>query len=262
MDKIRAVIEKEWAEVFKNRIVLFSVVILPIFLSALPLIMLRAMSGLSGTSGDASELPPQFMASCGGLNAEECLLLYVTNQFLVMYLLLPLAIPTAIAAYSIVGEKTTRCLEPLLATPIKTGELLLAKALAAVLPAILGGWLAFGVFAIGVLVMVDSPALIARLLDPMWLFAMVVLMPLLAVAAVCMTVIVSSRVNDPRTAEQVAMVIIVPLLLLFFGQVSGFIILNMRTMAFSAAVAFLVDVGLIYAGVKLFQREVILTRWK
>lgn len=262
MDKIRAVIEKEWAEVFKNRIVLFSVVILPIFLSVLPLVMLRAMSSLGTSSSDVSELPPQFMATCAGLNGEECLLLYVTNQFLVMYLLLPLAIPTAIAAYSIVGEKTTRCLEPLLATPIKTGELLLAKILSAVIPAILGGWLAFGVFAIGVFFIVDSPALIARLLDPMWAFAMVVLMPLLALASVCMTIIVSSRVNDPRTAEQVAMVIIVPLLLLFFGQVSGFIILNLRTMAFSAGLALLADMGLLYAGVKLFQREVILTRWK
>ncbi len=262
MDKIRAVIEKEWAEVFKNRIVLFSVVFLPILLSIMPLVMLSAMSGLSSTGSDANDLPPQFIASCGGLNADECLMLYVLNQFLVLYLLMPLAIPTAIAAYSIVGEKTTRCLEPLLATPIKTEELLLAKALAAVIPAILGGWLAFGVFAVGALTMVHSPALIARLLDPMWLFAMGVLMPLLAIAAVSMTVIVSSRVSDPRTAEQVAMVIIVPLLLLFFGQVSGFIILNIRTMLFSAGIALLADAGLVYAGVKLFQREVILTRWK
>jgi len=262
MNKIRAVVAKEWAEVFKNRIVLFSVVLLPVLLTALPLIMLRAMSDLQGLSGDASDLPPQFMASCGDLNAEECLLLYVINQFLVLYLLMPLAIPTAIAAYSIVGEKTTRCLEPLLATPIKTGELLLAKALAAVIPAILGGWLSFGVFALGTLLMVHTPALLARLLDPMWLFAIGVIMPLLAIASVSLTVIVSARVNDPRTAEQVAMVLIVPLLMLFFGQVSGFIILNFRTMLITAGLVALADVGLVYAGVKWFQREVILTRWK
>ncbi len=264
MSKIRAVIAKEWAEVFKNRIVLFSVVILPIILSAMPLIMLRAMSGLSGTAGggDVTDLPAQFMATCSGLNGEECLLLYVVNQFLTLYLLMPLAIPTAIAAYSIVGEKTTRCLEPLLATPIQTGELFLAKALAAVIPAILGGWLSFGVFALGTLLMIHSPALIARILDPMWLFAVGVIMPLLAVASVSLTVIVSSRVSDPRTAEQVSMVIIVPLLLLFLGQVSGLIILNFRTMLFTAGLVLLADVGLVYVGVQWFQREVILTRWK
>ena len=51
-----------------------------------------------------------------------------------MFMLIPLFIPVNIAAYSIVGEKTTHSLEPLLATPISTGELLAGKNLASVIP--------------------------------------------------------------------------------------------------------------------------------
>ena len=38
MIKIWTIISKEWAEVFKNRLVLFTVAFLPIILTALPLV--------------------------------------------------------------------------------------------------------------------------------------------------------------------------------------------------------------------------------
>ena len=55
----------------------------------------------------------------------------LSNAFLIVsfFLMMPLIIPMSIAAQSIVGEKQYKSLEPLLATPIKTGELLFAKAL-------------------------------------------------------------------------------------------------------------------------------------
>ena len=52
----------------------------------------------------------------------------VIDQILVLYMLAPLFIPLTIASYSIIGEKQLRTLEPLLATPIRTWELLAAKA--------------------------------------------------------------------------------------------------------------------------------------
>jgi ABC-2 type transport system permease protein len=82
------------------------------------------------------------------------------------------------------------------------------------------------------------------------------------VASVILSVIVSSRVSDPRTAEQVSMVIIVPVLALFLGQLSGFFVLDFRSILVSAAALLAVDAGLVWLGVRLFQREVILTRWR
>jgi hypothetical protein len=55
MDKIKTIIDKEWAEVFKNKLVLFSVAFLPIILTALPLITVYSMRGIEcGRNGHGS----------------------------------------------------------------------------------------------------------------------------------------------------------------------------------------------------------------
>jgi ABC-2 type transport system permease protein len=261
MNKIQTIVDKEWAEVFKNRVVLFTVVFLPLFFTVLPLVMLYVMGSNSGNS-DVMDMPPQFAKMCGNLTGTACTQVFTVSQFMMLFMMLPLAIPVAISAYSIVGEKTTRCLEPLLATPITTIELILGKGLAAAVPAIAATWAGFGIFAVVARFLVANPAVYARIVDPMWLIAVIVVGPLMAVAAVNVSIIVSSRVSDPRTAEQVSMVVILPLLGLFFGQMAGLFLLDTRFILATAAVLVLVDLGLVYLGVGMFQRETILTKWK
>lgn len=261
MDKILTIVDKEWAEVFKNRVVLFTVLFMPLFFTALPLVVLYAMRAGPGNS-DMMDMPSQFTRICGNLTGAACTQYFTVNQFMLLFMMMPLAIPVAISAYSIVGEKTTRCLEPLLATPITTIELIVGKGLAAAIPAIAATWAGFCIFAIGAKFLVVNPGVFARILDPMWLMAVIVVGPLMAVAAVAMSIIVSSRVSDPRTAEQISMVVIVPLLGVFFGQMTGLFLLDTRFILASAAVLALVDAGLVYLSVGLFQRETILTKWK
>jgi ABC-2 type transport system permease protein len=69
-------------------------------------------------------------------------------------------------------------------------------------------------------------------------------------------------VSDPRTAEQLSAVVILPLVALVFGQIAGVIVLNVQFMLLAICVLVAVDVGLIYLGARLFQRETILTKWK
>jgi ABC-2 type transport system permease protein len=261
VNKIQTIIDKEWAEVFKNRLVLFTVAFMPLMFTALPLIFLYVLGKEVGS--DASDLPPQFLQLCGDqLTGGECFQVFMVNQFLLLFMLMPLMIPVTISAYSIVGEKTTRCLEPLLATPITTAELIVGKGLAAAIPAIGATWAGFAVFAIGARLMVSNPLVYVRLVDPMWLMAIGIVGPLMAVAAINVSIIISSRVSDPRVAEQVSMVIMVPLLATFFAQIAGVILVNIQFMTLAAGVVLLIDVGLVYLGVKLFQRETILTKWK
>jgi hypothetical protein len=75
-------------------------------------------------------------------------------------------------------------------------------------------------------------------------------------------VLVSARVNDPRTAQQFGALFILPLTALFMAQMSGVFVLTM-------GVGLLILLGLIAAwlllllfGIALFEREAILTRWK
>jgi ABC-2 type transport system permease protein len=243
--------------------VVFTVTFVPAILTILPLVILYAMGSTGGMpEGSTADVPPQFLAMCGNLPGKDCMQIFMMNEFMMMFMMMPLIIPTAIAAYSIVGEKTTRSLEPLLATPITTIELLTGKALASAGPAILISWLSFAIFLLLLPLAGGTPGLVKNATGPVWLLAVLVIGPLLAVAAVNMAVIVSSRVNDPRVAEQVAGVLIVPIMAVLFGQIAGVIVLNLTFISISILVLAAIDVGMIYAGARLFQRETILTRWK
>jgi ABC-2 type transport system permease protein len=85
---------------------------------------------------------------------------------------------------------------------------------------------------------------------------------LLALMAVSFSLMVSSRVNDPRVAEQVSMVVILPVLAGFFGQVAGLFVLNKQIISVVALVMLVLDALLLYLTTRVFQREQILTRWK
>ncbi len=263
MDKVTTIIAKEWAEVFKNKLVLFSVLFLPLILAALPLGMLFAFSNIEGMEAEMAD--PEIMAlagrMCVGLSPMDCTLVYTLNMFVLMFMILPVAIPVTIAAYSIVGEKTTRSLEPLLATPITTVELLGAKIVSAVVPAVLATWLAFGLFMIGAWLL-TPPAVFDEFFSAHWLLAIFVVSPLLAVLATCVAVIVSSRASDPRVAEQLSAVVILPLILLVVGQSLGLILIDRRLMLLLGLIVLILDAALLFLAVRLFQRETILTRWK
>lgn len=261
MERILTIIDKEWSEVFKNRLVLFTVIFLPVLLTALPLVVLYVTNAVGGDSS-VSDLPPSMLQACGSLPAADCFQLYLLNQFLLIFMMMPLIIPVAIAAYSIVGEKTTHSLEPLLATPIKTTELLFGKGLAAALPGILATWVCFFIFLILAPVVGARPAVVLSLLNGIWLLAILVVGPLMSVMAVNFAVIVSSRVNDPRAAEQLSAVVIVPLLATVFAQIAGKLVLNLAFMLTAIGIILIIDIGLIYLGARLFQRETILTKWK
>jgi len=263
MDKIKTIIQKEWAEVFKNRMVLFSIIFMPLIFAVIPLVMLGIFNQTGGAEDLTSEMPAQFMSMCPeGLSGGECFQVYMVSQFTLLFMMLPLIIPINIAAYSIVGEKTTRSLEPLLATPITTAELLIGKTLAAAIPAIVATLAGFLIYAIGAFILVDNPLVVRSLLDPMWLLAVLLVGPLLAILSVNFAILVSSRVNDPRVAEQLSAVVIVPLLAVFFGQISGLFLIDSRFILAAGLVLVVIDFIMIQVGVRLFQRETILTRWK
>lgn len=264
MDKIKTLVRKEWAEVFKNKMVFFTVAFLPLMMVVLPLGILIGMGG-AGESipSDVGEMPAQFSAFCReDLESGECFQVFMVSQFMIMFMIVPLAIPATIAAYSIVGEKTTRTLESILATPVTTMELLFGKSLAALIPAVAATYIAFGIYAIGVWVIVRDMRLFTAMVDARWLLAVFLVGPLMALMAVNFSLMVSSRVNDPRVAEQLSMIVILPVVGFFLGQIAGLFVINSNLVLITAAVLVVIDAILVYAAVQLFQRETILTRWK
>lgn len=261
MHKITTIIDKEWAEVFRNKLVLFSVIFLPLILLILPVATVWGMSAFPAEMSE--EMPPEILGtSCVGMTESECVIFYMLSIFTLLFMILPVMIPITIAAYSIVGEKTTRSLEPILATPITSTELLLGKALAAVIPAVVVSWIAYILYAISTIFILPEMDVVSFFLDPTWLVAIFVVGPLLTVFAVCAAIMVSSRVTDPRSAEQLAGLVILPIILLLVGQSMGLILISREIVFLLGLIIAVLDVILVYLVVKTFHRETILTQWK
>ena len=145
------------------------------------------------------------------------------------------------------------------ATPIEVH--LAGDRIAAIVPAVLATWVAFGIFLIGVRLLA-SPAIFSEFFAAQWLLAILVVAPLLTLLSACVAVIVSSRVSDPRVAEQLSSVVILPLILLVIGQSVGLILIDRQVILLMGAIVLVLDAVLLWLAVRLFQRETILTRWK
>jgi ABC-2 type transport system permease protein len=199
--------------------------------------------------------------SVRGLDPEGAVQAWIFQQFLVLLVLTPVAGSMSVAAFSVIGEKQARTLEPLLATPLTTFELLAAKVLGSLLPALALTLACFSLYVAGVAV-VAQPGVFRALLTAHSLAIVFVLGPLAALAALQLAVCVSSRVNDARSAQQIGALIILPIAGLLVTQLTGSFLLTLPVIGFIALMLTGVNAGLTLLGIALFDRESILTRWK
>jgi len=99
MHKIWVIVKKEWAEVFKNRLVLFTVAFMPLLFTALPLIMLGATGSSESMTGlSSSDMPASFGEMCGSMSEGACAQYWLVSQFMILYMMMPLMIPVTIAS--------------------------------------------------------------------------------------------------------------------------------------------------------------------
>lgn len=107
-----------------------------------------------------------------------------------------------------------------------------------------------------------SPKVYAGLLNPMWAIAVFILAPLFSLLSVSLGVLISSRVNDTRVAQQLSGMLVIPVIVIGLAQTAGFILLNAFTFVAGAVVIAALDAAVLYLSTRFFQREAILTRWK
>jgi ABC-2 type transport system permease protein len=254
------ILRREWMETLRNRLLLATILVPPVLLTVAPIV-------LAGAVGDRT-LPAELTAQIltqkpewAGFTPGELAGAFAVQQFLVFFLLMPAYIPLSIATFSIIGEKQARSLEPVLAAPIRTVELLAGKAIAALVPGVLAGWLTYVMFVVLASV-VYGPALFGVVTDGSWLAGVFLLGPAVGLSSVVAGVIVSARVSDPRVAQQIGGVVIVPIIGLVLVQATGTLLVGPVGYVLMALVVLVVSLIGLRIGVRLFDREAILTRWR
>jgi ABC-2 type transport system permease protein len=262
---VTAVMENEWAQLRRNKVVIFTTLGPPLLLVALSLMVLFLTTFLDFDVTLAQSGTPPLPVSATeslGLNNADTMRAALLTPFLVMFQLIPLIVPITIASYSIIGEKQSRSLEALLATPVRTWELLLGKTFASALPGVLATWYTYLVFVFAARFMVSDDLFTRIIISPTWILAIVLLTPLFALLAVELAIMISSRVSDAQSAQQLGSLLVLPLIGILVAQVTGAISVGVGSVAGAVVFVGVLDVLLLFVSIRLFSRETILMRWR
>jgi ABC-2 type transport system permease protein len=254
------ILRREWMETLRNRLLLSTILVPPVLLTVAPIILAGAVGERTLPADLARQILTQ-KPEWASFSPSELAGAFAVQQFLVFFLLMPAYIPLSIATFSIIGEKQARSLEPVLAAPIRTVELLAGKAIAALVPGVLAGWVTYVTFVILASV-VYGRALFGVVTDGSWLAGVFLLGPAVGLSSVVAGVIVSARVNDPRVAQQIGGVVIVPIVGLVLVQATGTLLVGPSGYVLLTLIVLVASLVGLRIGVRLFDREAILTRWR
>ena len=266
MSRIETVFRKESQELWTNRPLVYSFMALVLFFVLVPVLLLfvvrftpeevqpaetsAAVKQLARLVPGLEEMPPADQAA-----------IVVVRHFILIFLVLPVIGALGSSTSSIVGEKQSRSMEPVLATPVTTLELLAGKSLACVNLAVSGTWFGFLVYTVLVL-WVGGPAILQSALDLTTLMMVFLLTPLIALLGLGAGVVISSRVNDSRSAQQIGGLLVLPIVMLIVGQMAGLFVLGPGAIVAAAIVLIFLDLVVMRLGVRVFDREKIISEWK
>jgi len=236
--RVRAVVRKELREFRRNKFVVFTMAVLPLFFIALPLAGVLAIK-----PGTASSTVTGVVGSA-----------------LLGFFLMPLILPTVIAGYAVVGEREQGTLEPVLTTPVRREEIVLGKALAAIVPSTGVAYALFTLFVVLVLLFSEHQV-VSLVWQPAVVATIVVFTPLLATFSIWVGIAISARSSDVRAAQQLSALAMFPMIGVLWLFAFRVIAPTLVVAAIGAVVLVALDAGAWKIVSRLFDRERLVTRY-
>ena len=257
---VRAVCVREWREALSNKLLVGMTLLPPLVILAAGIVAVAAAAVNPPSERDVQALYAAAPA-VQGLDPKEAVQGFIATYFLILFMLIPTVVPLTMAIYSVIGEKASRTLEPLLAAPVGVGELLFAKSLASTIPSVIVTWIAYAIYLTSVSSL-GSQAAVNAVTAPRWILAIVVMVPLLTLLSVNLGILISTRVNDVRVAQQIGGLVVVPVVGIGIAQVTGQVVLNNDSFIRFSLLLIAADVAVFLLARLAFQRENILVRWR
>ena len=268
---VRAIALKDLKEVRQNKAAWIPAVVVPMmFAVAMPLLFILLpqfipVNDMEKELGDMQELivkmPAAMQVIFAGRSLEQGFVIYMTAFMLApMFLIMPLMFSTIVGSDSFVGERERKTMEALLYTPASDGTLFMGKIVASVIPAILISWLTYALYI--VVVNAASWPLFGRIWFPLasWWPLMFWLTPAISLLGMSATVLLSSRAKTFMEAYQLSGSLVVLVLVLVVGQISGVLFLGVWTTMAIGLLVWVVDAVLIYIGVGTFNRSSLIAK--
>ena len=261
---VRAIALKDLRAISANLQVLLPMVIVPAVIGVLVPAGLLLTALYLEPGAQLKDLESIIGSLPAGALAEQLALLpgvreqvgyFMANYLLApFYLLIPLMAASTVTADSFAGEKERGTLESLLFSPATLTELFLGKAAAALAAALA---LTFGTFLLTFAALnVIGWRAYGGLFFPTanWLPLLLFVIPVLSVAVIFLNVFISAWVRTFQAAYQFGGIMVVPVLGLFLGQLSGLLLLSPGLIIVIGAALLAVDVLLLFTFLRFLDR--------
>ena len=253
---VGAIIWKEWRELFRNKTIVFTI----LFISALLSVIIPTVFGIIMALEPSSEELPIGGELGNYVTALEKMLagLYILF-FPLLLIIIPVMASNTLAIYSFVGEKERKTLEPLLLIPATDFELLIGKILSVYIPAIAIGFVSNLIYFLVVKLYIEVAYNVFLLPHPVYLVTVFLLAPVFAFLVIELSVFISIISSDIRKAENLSGTIVLPIVILIVGTLSGAIILTLTEILVITIVLAVISIGLIKVLESEFNREKLIT---
>ncbi|KZL90245.1 ABC transporter permease subunit [Clostridium magnum] len=246
----KALIGKDLNEIISTKQVIMPMAIVTIVLTVLiPLAMLIAINYIGNDSDIVRDFGPllkKLPSEYTTYNPAQLVIKIVINyMFPVYFLIIPIMCSGIIGASSFVGEKEHKTLETLLYTPISMEQLLRAKILGVFIPSYIVTMFSFVAF--GIIVNIGGFIYFRGLIFPdiKWLIIILWISPAVNLLSLIFTVMVSAKSKTFQEAQQVSGLLVLPIVLLLVGQMTGVLMLNSLIMVIAGTVLLILDYILI-----------------
>jgi ABC-2 type transport system permease protein len=268
MRRIHVLVWKEWAELIHRKSLIAMTLAVPLLVLVLAIGIALVLPAILGSQiHEDEDLESIFSViaerspELANLGTAEFFQVFILQQFMLFLLIAPVMCGLTISTHSIIGEKVNRSLEPLLATPVTTAELLSGKCMAAAIPSVAVAWFFFALYVAAIVAFTDT-VIFHVVVNATALCIIALWVPTIAVLGLSLGLIASSRSTDPRSEQQVSVLVILPLIALIVFQTKGVFQLTPGVVIIGAVVLGAIDAVILRVGAALFSREAILTRWR
>ena len=191
---------------------------------------------------------------------QQMIVIFINYIFAPFFLIMPIMVASNIAASSFAGEKERKTLEALLYTPATDTELFAGKLLSAWIPAILVSVLSFILY--GITANAAAWSTMRTLFFPnlMWWILLLWVSPAAAGFGLGTMILVSSKATTYQEASQIGGIVVLPIVMLILGQVSGVLYLSPVVVLLLGAGLFAVDALILWFAIRTFRRDAVITK--
>ena len=259
-DAIRTVMRKDLTAIRRSKSITLPMILVPLVLIvALPLgVVTFARAAPTDTVSTAlsSPLVDDLLGPITSLEPREQVLVLTLGYLLSPVLLvIPLMVSAVLAADAFAGEKERRTLEGLLHLPVSDRDLFTAKVLVGLIPAVTITWVGAVLYA--VLANLIAWPVLERPFLPFTQWAVVIawVAPAVALLALGLLVVVSSRAKTTQEANQLGGAVILPLIFVAASQASTLLLAPVWAVVGVGALIWAAGLTLVVINARRFTRD-------